>query len=88
MPRFVKASALQDSGTDEEIPLPNVKTAILSKAQPHVRWHSVTQHAPASIMQSFVLECMGVYVYIYVYVYIIKIYVFICARMLVYVLGD
>lgn len=29
---FVIRNMVEDSGTDEEIPLPNVKTAILSKA--------------------------------------------------------
>lgn len=32
---------VEDSGTDEEIPLPNVKTAILSKARNGDQWHVI-----------------------------------------------
>lgn len=31
---------VEDSGTDEEIPLPNVKTAILSKVIDYCKWEA------------------------------------------------
>ena len=36
---------VDDSGTDEEIPLPNVKTAILSKVIDYCKYHKETKMA-------------------------------------------
>merc|ERR1719238_1463404 len=38
-PKYVTDGIKDDSGTDEEVPLPNVKTAILSKVLDYCRYH-------------------------------------------------